>query len=535
MGCSCQNENQIVKNDDIQREAIIEGKAKYISFDALSIIYKQKKNNVFKIVKKNKKIIGTGFFCLIPYPNKENVIPVLITCNHVLRRDDIKIGNEINLIFNDQVEKVLKLNQIRAIYTNDEKEYDISIIEIKKTDGFDLNNMLEIDYDIFQKEELGNFYKNKSIYIIHYPKGKESSYSDSVIKNIDTDNIRIQHLCSTEEGSSGAPILNLDNFKVIGIHLGRHKNGATNIGTLLKRPIEEFNKLNKPSNNKSILVNQKDEMKEEEKTKENKIVLKVEVSEEEINKDIYFLYELELNKKPRYYKIEKNENESNNNDNSSDEADMKIIFPRKNINNLKELDESNVRLFVNNKLTKFRKYFIPAKKGVHTITLKLNVKMIDCSDMFSYCDNIIKIDLSSFDTSQVKNMEFMFSWCTRLQYINFSHLDTSKVENMEGMFNSCFELKNLDLSYFNTSNVTKMSNMFSGCKNLLSLDLSSFDTKKVKIMASMFEDCKNLELLDLSSFEINEELNLFKMINSCPKLKQIYAKKEFGIKIRENI
>jgi len=50
------------------------------------------------------------------------------------------------------------------------------------------------------------------------------------------------HKCSTEGGSSGSPILNINN-KLIGIHKESHQNNC-NIGTLLNYPIKEFIKLN---------------------------------------------------------------------------------------------------------------------------------------------------------------------------------------------------------------------------------------------------------------------------------------------------
>ena len=53
--------------------------------------------------------------------------------------------------------------------------------------------------------------------------------------------INIQHECSTDFVSSGAPILLLSNFKVIGVHKRRTKY-KFNEGTFIKYAIEEFNK-----------------------------------------------------------------------------------------------------------------------------------------------------------------------------------------------------------------------------------------------------------------------------------------------------
>ena len=56
------------------------------------------------------------------------------------------------------------------------------------------------------------------------------------------------------------------------------------------------------------------------------------------------------------------------------------------------------------------------------------------------------------------------------------------------MFYFCIFLTELNLSSFNTSLVTNMNGMFSRCESLTALDLSSFNTSKVKDMEKMFYD-----------------------------------------------
>ena len=58
------------------------------------------------------------------------------------------------------------------------------------------------------------------------------------------DKKNIYHTCCTEEGSSGSPILSLNNYKVIGIHYGSYHLGF-NKGTLIKHPIIKKKKKNK--------------------------------------------------------------------------------------------------------------------------------------------------------------------------------------------------------------------------------------------------------------------------------------------------
>ena len=57
--------------------------------------------------------------------------------------------------------------------------------------------------------------------------------------------------------------------------------------------------------------------------------------------------------------------------------------------------------------------------------------------MFYGLGNIIEIDLSSFDFSQVTSMKSMFQECTGLTSIKFGNIDTSNLNNMYYTFQSC--------------------------------------------------------------------------------------------------
>ena len=106
--------------------------------------------------------------------------------------------------------------------------------------------------------------------------------------------------------------------------------------------------------------------------------------------------------------------------------------------------------------------------------------------MFTGCDGLTSLDLSTFDTSSVTDMSSMFIDCDNLETLNLRGFDTSNVTDMNAMFNLCKNLTSVDLSTFNTSNVENMSWMFASCYKLTSLDLSTFDTSNVKDMSSMF-------------------------------------------------
>ena len=153
---------------------------------------------------------------------------------------------------------------------------------------------------------------------------------------------------------------------------------------------------------------------------------------------------------------------------------------------IKELNESNTELYINNKKYKYEKYFIPEKEGDYNILLKFNFFLSDCSFMFYDCNHLTNIDLSSFNTKNVTDMSYMFGGCSNLMKIDLSSLNTKNVTNMMGMFCGCSNLSNIDLSSFNTQNVTNMLIMFFGCSSLTSIDLSSFNTQMLLICLICF-------------------------------------------------
>ena len=132
--------------------------------------------------------------------------------------------------------------------------------------------------------------------------------------------------------------------------------------------------------------------------------------------------------------------------------------------------------------------------------------------------NILEIDLSNFDTSEVTNMGGMFYGMSNLTTLNVSHFDTSKVTDMSLMFHGMRDLSVLNLSSFNTSQVTDMHNMFYGMSNLTTLNVSNFDTSKVTDMGLMFYGMSNLTTLDLSNFDTSKVTNMGNMFSSMTNL-----------------
>jgi len=129
-----------------------------------------------------------------------------------------------------------------------------------------------------------------------------------------------------------------------------------------------------------------------------------------------------------------------------------------------------------------------------------------------------------------ENCKSLFLGFANVTEIDFgSNVDTSNVTNMHYMFSQCEKLESLDLSSFDTSNVTMMFAMFEGSESLKELDLSGFDTSKVTDMRAMFNGCNSLEKLDLSSFTAgatldNDVYQTYNMFDFCFNLTDVKCK-----------
>ena len=214
-----------------------------VSIEGTKKILNQLINCICKI--KAKKGFGTGFFCEIPF--KKEKVKVFITNYTILSEKDLKENKKLKLLLNDENKIIiLDLEIKRKTYIN--KDYDITIIELKEEDK--IKDYLELDDNLFQ-DNSDIIYEDKSIYILHYPNGKNACVSYGLLNNIDNYNIIFK--CFADNGSFGAPILNLNNNKIIGIN----KKGSNNynIGTLLKLPLQDFiNKKIAKDEKKSIII-----------------------------------------------------------------------------------------------------------------------------------------------------------------------------------------------------------------------------------------------------------------------------------------
>ena len=141
---------------------VISDSVDYVSIKQTEIILMQMNKSICMI---RGKTLGTGFFCLINYENKD--IPCLITNYQTLDDEYIKENKKIEISLNDnKINEYIIVSKEDIIYTSKKDEHDLIIIKLKEGKEYMKNiNYLELDNNI-----LGDSLKeNESIYILHYP------------------------------------------------------------------------------------------------------------------------------------------------------------------------------------------------------------------------------------------------------------------------------------------------------------------------------------------------------------------------------
>ena len=481
-----------MENENYIKEKELSNNPKSIHLEELKFLIPKTETCICKIYC-NDGGHGTGFFCNVP--NSWHPLKVLMTNNHVLNKEEIEIGRNIKFsLNNDKINYEVKIDESRKKYTNE--KYDITIIEIKQKDKLDKIDFFEIDKQIFN-ENPNEIFKNKNIYLLHYPKGKEMDFSLGLIKSIN--DYTIKHTCDSNSGSSGGPIIN-SLFQVIGIHKGGDIKGKNfNLGTLLKEPLEQFNKI---ENNKLIDIKENEDIKIEKPNNENE----KKVNDELINIDeIIIQYKIENIEYSKDIRIFGDEFVKNNKDK------CKIIISGNEF-------EITTHLNINKKQINNNIFEIKLKgiKQITNMSCMFSGKYNDFSPLSSLPD------ISKWNTSNITNMSYMFNYCSSLEMLpNISDWNTSNVKYMNGIFRNCTSLSSLpNISQWNTSNVMYMDSMFFGCESLSSLpDISKWNTSNVKNMNEMFKQCCLLTLLpDISKWNTSKVTDMRSMFENCSSL-----------------
>ena len=159
-------------------------------------------------------------------------------------------------------------------------------------------------------------------------------------------------------------------------------------------------------------------------------------------------------------------------------------------------------------------------KDIYDLNCIDTSKIIDMTSLFdidNYDKPLNNIDISNWNVSNVKYMEFMF-----YGYENFdcdlSKWDVSNVEDMYSMFSDCESFEGKGLENWNVSKVEDMQNMFKNCKKL-NCDLSDWDVSNVINMKYMFEGCENFKAEGLENWNVSKVRFMDFMFEKCISLK----------------
>ena len=200
-------------------------------------------NSIVRIEFLNK--VATGFFMKIKI--KSIYLPCLLTNFHVINQDIVNNKETINIFFGEKYkEKMISIKldiNIRFIKVFNE-DLDVAVIEILKSDNIPTNKFLNYDLN-YQSEKGYSEYINKDFCLAGYPSSnifkKERHLSSGTILEI-IENFKFTHLLNTKAGSSGSPIILIENKNVIGIHQGGNEIMKINRGIFIGKVIEELNK-----------------------------------------------------------------------------------------------------------------------------------------------------------------------------------------------------------------------------------------------------------------------------------------------------
>lgn len=205
-----------------------------------------------------------GFLCEIPFPNNSNLLPVLITNNHILGEETIQIGKEIKFNLNDKPYKI-KIDNSRKTFMDINN--NIIIIEIKKEDN--IKQFLKIDDDI------SNINQNQDqLFIIKYACKENEIESIKILNNMVNLNKDINfffYSCDREINPLGGLLFNSSSYTIFGMHKNKGSENSVNIGIPIKQIIIDFYKNTVKSENNFVnYINKNEEKSVSSKKQEEK-------------------------------------------------------------------------------------------------------------------------------------------------------------------------------------------------------------------------------------------------------------------------
>ena len=143
---------------------------------------------------------------------------------------------------------------------------------------------------------------------------------------------------------------------------------------------------------------------------------------------------------------------------------------------------------------------------------------------FFKCGKLKTIDLSTWSTDSLTNMEYTFDTCSILEYINFgeSGWTINNPLNLHNTFTRCKKL-NQKFDNFHVSNATHVGSLFKECNALTEVDVSNIVVANSNIMEQVFINCTSLRVVKLGSWDTSNANQLNAFFSGCKNLTTIYA------------
>ena len=427
------------------------------------IINKQLVVSLCRIINKNNNE-AIGFFCLIPFPSVNFLLPVLIANN--LDIDEITIGKNINIILNIKKKYELKIDENRKIYNKN----GITMIEIKENDGLDIKNFLFFinfnNVDNYQKS-----FSPQNCYFFRYSKNEKIDCCLGLMNNIDDYNYKFMFSIDPVGEAVGSPIINTAH-DVIGIHMKDME------GNYLNNYIREFYEI------ESIKMNPKDEIT---------IIYQI-IKELDTKINLFGKTFVDNNKDKCKLII------------NGKEQELVEFIDKENYSDIFDFEANYTEIEI-------------ILKGIENIT--------DASYMFKDCVALIALpDFGKWDTSKITSFEGLFWKCWTLIYISngISNWNTTNIKTVYGMFVGCIYIMYLpDISNWNTDNLEVMEELFHSCQNLRKIpDISKWKTDKIKSLSFLFTDCKTIKSLpDISNWNTDNVTEFVGIFEECESLKTL--------------
>ena len=411
-----------------------------LSLEEINTITNQMTKGICFIEDEQNHKICTGFLCHIIYPTIKNFY-CLMTSDEIINENYIKNKENILLCFNESNDMdSIKLNSNKIIHFNN--KYGISIIEINKEDKISFVWFLKMESDLLKlylndDKSFEDFENNDFVYIPYFNQSKTALISLGKIEEIkNNEAIHFYNRYDNVNGLLGAPILNLEYKQIIGIYAKEKKENGKIIGVffdlILKDLLEKYFKkkpkivqvINKVKNANKLIQNYK-----------NQITLKFNLQEDDIGQNIYI-----LNSSFDYQNEELNEDNIELEINGEKTYFLNSFIPKQR--------ENVVIIKFINEITNCYCMFYGCGKIEEIDLSKFKFKNVENMEkMFSFCYQLKRIDLSPLNTFNVKNMKYMFYMCKNLEYIKIKTLGNNKTQ-MGDIFSNCDNLKILDLTSF---------------------------------------------------------------------------------------